>query len=351
MRTIFWENDTVNIIDQTLLPDEFKVIQLDTVEKIGEAIYKLRVRGAPAIGVAGAYGVVTAVKNTTDKNTTAALQALESACPYLIGVRPTATNLSWAVNLMWDYAKKNGGASYDELLRILLEKATKMADHEVDASKRLSEYGASIIPKEGANISTHCSTGPLCTVDYGLNMGAVYTAMKQGKRVHVYTDETRPRLQGAKLNTYDLDRMGVPYTLIPDNHAAYLMQKGMIDMVFIGADRVASNGDTAAKIGVYSLCLAAKAHGLPVYLFCPVDTIDFSIDSGSEIVVEERDPDEVRKINGQLITLPDAPVINYCFDVTPSAYFTGIVTEVGIAYPPYKDSLRKLKELYDLEND
>lgn len=349
MRTIFWEDDAACIIDQTLLPAELKVARLYTVKEIGDAIYALKVRGGPAIGIAGAFGVVTSIKNTPVKTAQEALKSLETDCPYLIHVRPTATNLSWAVNRLWNLVKQNAHLSYDDLYELALSTAKEMADQEVEAAKRMSEYGASVIPDSGANISTHCSTGPLCTVDYGINMGAVYTAMKQGKPVHVYTDETRPRLQGARINAFDLDRMGVPYTLIPDNHAAYLMQKGMVDMVFVGADRVAANGDAAAKVGVYSLSIAAKEHGLPVYLFSPMATIDYSIESGSEIVIEERDPDEVRKVNGTLLTLPDAPVINYAFDMTPSSYFAGIITEMGIAYPPYKDSLKKLKEAYDRE--
>lgn len=351
MRTVFWERDRACMIDQTLLPFETKVLALDTPEEVYEAICTMRVRGAPAIGVSGAMGVVLGVKHVPEKTTEAALEAMETLCPYLIGARPTATNLEWAVRRIWSYAKKIAALPYPEFYAALVEKAMEMADNEVAIARRLSENGAALIPDEGANISTHCSCGPLCTVDYGLNMGVVYAAHRQGKKVHVYTDETRPRLQGAKLNAYDLRRMGVPYTLIPDNHAAYLMQLGKIDMVFLGADRVVANGDTAAKVGVYGLSIAAKEHGIPVYMCCPFSTVDFSKKTGAEIVIEERGPEEVLKVNGTWIAPEDTPVLNYAFDVTPGRYFAGIVTEVGVAYPPFTQSLKDLKKIYDREQE
>ncbi len=347
MRTVFWENDMVCMIDQTLLPFETKVLHLDTPEAVYEAIYTMRVRGAPAIGVSGAMGVVLGVKHLSEKSTPAALELLETLCPYLIGARPTATNLAWGVERIRDYARSNAHLPYPAFYAALVKKVLQMADDEVAIAKRLSEIGAALIPDEGANISTHCSCGPLCTVDYGLNMGVVYAAHQQGKKVHVYTDETRPRLQGAKLNAYDLRRMGVPYTLIPDNHAAYLMQLGKIDLVLLGADRVVANGDTAAKVGVYSLSIAAKEHGIPVYMCCPFSTVDFTKKTGAEILIEQRSAKEVLKVNDTWIAPPDTPVLNYAFDVTPSRYFAGIITEVGIAYPPFTQSLKQLKALYD----
>lgn len=351
MRTVFWKDDKACMIDQTVLPFETKILELDTPEEVYNAIYEMCVRGAPAIGVSGAMGVVLGVKHVKEQTTQAALAALEQICPYLISARPTATNLAWGVERIWRYAKKKADLPYPEFYKALVHKAMQMADDEVSIAKRLSDLGATLIPDEGANISTHCSCGPLCTIDYGINMGIVYSAHLQGKKVHVYTDETRPRLQGAKLNAYDLRQQGIPYTLIPDNHAAYLMQLGKIDMVLLGADRVVANGDTAAKVGVYSLSIAAKEHGIPVYMCCPFSTVDFSKKSGAEIVVEERSPEEVLKVNGIWIAPPDTPVLNYAFDVTPARYFAGIITEVGIAYPPFTQSLRKLKEIYDKEQE
>lgn len=351
MRTVFWKDDKACMIDQTVLPFQTRILELDTPQEVFDAIYTMKVRGAPAIGVSGAMGVVLGVKHVAEKTTEAALAALDTICPYLMDARPTATNLAWGVERIWKYAKKKAALPYQEFYDALVKKVMQMADDEVAIAKRLSDRGAELIPDRGANISTHCSCGPLCTIDYGLNMGIVYSAHLQGKKVHVYTDETRPRLQGARLNTYDLRQQGIPYTLIPDNHAAYLMQLGKIDMVLLGADRVVANGDTAAKIGVYSLSIAAKEHGIPVYMCCPFSTVDFSKKTGAEIVVEERSPEEVLKIDDTWIAPPDTPVLNYAFDVTPARYFAGIITEVGIAYPPFTQSLKKLKEIYDREQE
>ena len=216
-----------------------------------------------------------------------------------------------------------------------------MADDEVAINQRLAEIGAELIPN-GARIQTHCNCGPLCAVDLGTAMAPVIHAHRQGKKVHVFTDETRPRLQGAKLNAWELARAGVPYTLITDNTAAWLMSRKQVDMVMIGVDRVAANGDTATKIGVYGLAVLAHYHRIPFYAVSPSSTIDMTIESGAQIPIEERDPDEVRKINDTWITMPDANVLNYAFDVTPNELITAIVTEHGIARPPYRQAFRVL---------
>jgi len=347
MRTIDWINDKVVIIDQTLIPYEFKTIELSTVNEICDAIYRLAVRGAPAIGAAGAFGVVTAARNLPEQTTEAFFGGIDTLRDKLIAVRPTAVNLKWAVEAIVEHAHSIRTPNYADFVAGLTAFAVKLADDEVARAKRLSEFGATLIPDEGANIITHCSTGPLCTVDHGLGMGVVYTAMQQGKKVHVYTDETRPRLQGAKINTFDLKRMGIPYTLITDNTAAWVMKQGKADMVFISADRIVANGDTAAKIGVYGLSINAHAHNIPVYIFAPMSTLDFSIKHGDEIEIEERDAEEVLKINDTYIAPPDTPVLNYAFDVTPNKYITAIITDVGIAYPPFESSLLELKSKYE----
>lgn len=347
MRTVFWENDKLCLIDQTLIPEEYKVLRLDKVEEVAEAIIKLRVRGAPAIGVAAAFGVVLGAIQAASKDVSFVLAELKKVGEVLVRTRPTATNLAWAVEQMLSYAETMQDIPYAEFINKLVAKAKQMADDEVAIAQRISKYGAEVIPKEGAKIITHCNTGPLCTIDVGLCMGAVHEAVKQGKKVHVFTDETRPRLQGAKLNTFDLKNLGVPFTLITDNTAAYVMKKGMVDLAFIGADRVAANGDTAAKIGVYGLAVLAREHGIPLFCFSPMATIDYSIQSGEEIIIEERDPEEVLKINGVSIAPANTPVLNYAFDVTPAKYFSGIITEYGIAYPPFKKSLQELKEKYE----
>lgn len=347
MRTIDWVNNKVVIVDQTAIPYEFKTLELSTVDEICDSIYKLEVRGAPAIGAAGAYGIVIWTMSVENKSTKEVFEGLEEISKKLIAVRPTAVNLKWAVEAMVEYAYSIKDLEYDELIKKLLQRANKIADDEVEKALKISEFGSTLIPDEGANILTHCSTGPLCTVDHGLGMGVVYTAMKQGKKVHVFTDETRPRLQGAKINTFDLKRMGVPFTLITDNTAALVMKKGMVDAVFISADRVVANGDTAAKIGVYGVSVVAKEHGIPVYIFCPMSTVDFDTENGDSIEIEERSSEEVLKINDTWIAPPETPVLNYAFDITPYKYITAIITDLGIAYPPFKQNLRKLKEKYE----
>lgn len=344
MKTVYWENNALYAIDQTALPYEEKIDYLDTVDKICDAIYRLEIRGAPCIGVSGAFAIVTAIREANTKDMTKVLAYLEEKSSIIAATRPTATNLSWAVSRMMKYARKNKNLSFDDFYNKLCLLAQKISDEEVENARLISEYGASFVPNEGANIITHCNTGPLCTIEYGLSVGAAITAMHQGKKVHVYTDETRPRLQGAKLNVYELTKYGVPFTLLTDNMAGYAMKAGLIDMVFVSADRVAANGDTAAKIGVYSLCILAQKHGIPVFLHSPLSTIDFSIHSGDEIEVEQRDPQEVLNINGCQIAPIGTPVLNPAFDVTPHEYFAAIITEAGIAYPPFTKSLAELRD-------
>ncbi|MDO5690669.1 MAG: S-methyl-5-thioribose-1-phosphate isomerase [Tissierellia bacterium] len=346
MRTIEWNKDHLLIIDQTKLPFTYETKELRTVEEIIDAIYSLAVRGAPAIGVAGAFGVVTALINQHNRDLEAFFEVLPQVCQRLRDTRPTAVNLAWAVNLMERKALALKGESYEELLLQLIQFAESIADEEVENAHAIAEFGQTLIPEEGANIHTHCSTGKLCTVDHGLGMGVVWTAMKRGKRVHVYTDETRPRLQGAKINTFDLKEAGIPFTLITDNTAPFLMKQGKIDMVFISADRVVRNGDVAAKIGVYGAAVVAKENGIPVYCFAPMSTLDFETACGDEIEIEERSPEEVLCINGNYIAPKDTPVLNYAFDVTPAKYWDAIVTDVGIAYPPYEESLLELHKAY-----
>lgn len=346
LHTVFWHDDVVYAKDQTLLPYEEKVMRLETVQQVCDAIYALAIRGAPAIGVAGAYAMVLAVREAPSQELDAVVKYLREKAPEIAAVRPTATNLSWAVAQQMKLVEK-GAASTQELTERLLKRAHAISKQEVDTSHAVSTLGASLIPDEGANIITHCNTGPLCTIDIGMCIGAAIYAHNQGKNVRVFTDETRPRLQGAKLNTYELKQYGVPFTLLTDNMAAYAMQQGMIDIAFVGADRLTANGDMAAKIGVYGLAVLAQAHGIPFYGFCPLSTFDDSIESGDEIEIEQRPAEEVLVINGKRLAPEDTPVLNPAFDVTPHRYFAGIITEEGIAYPPYKKSLAELKKKFD----
>jgi len=299
------------------------------------------VRGAPAIGVTAAYALALAALQSPAICAEGMLADLDSARALLAATRPTATNLFWALDQMMAFATSRIAAGLEGFPEAMLAEAERMADRDVAVNQRLAEIGAELIP-DGARILTHCNCGPLCAVDLGTAMAPVIHAHQQGRKIHVFTDETRPRLQGAKLNAWELARAGVPYTLITDNTAAWLMRQELVDMVMIGVDRVAANGDTAAKIGVYGLAVLARYHRIPFYAVSPSSTIDTTIQSGTQIPIEERDPDEVRKVNETWITMPDANVLNYAFDVTPNELITAIVTEHGIARPPYREAFRSL---------
>jgi methylthioribose-1-phosphate isomerase len=343
MRTVSWKDNMVVLIDQTKLPDRLEYIQTDDIERVATAIQRLEVRGAPAIGVTAAYGMSLAALQSRAKTREEFLAEMIKTHDFLASTRPTAINLFWALDHMLAFTKQelSKGMKPADMGNILLAEANRMAEEDVAICKRVAELGSELIP-DGANVLTHCNTGFLATVGFGTAVSTAIVAHNQGKKVHVYTDETRPRLQGAKLNVWELAREGVPYTLITDNTAAWMMAQGKVDLIVIGPDRVVANGDTAAKIGVYGLAVLAHYHHIPIYAITPTSTIDMSVACGKDIPIEERDPDEVRVINGQCITLPDANVLNYAFDVTPNELITAIVTEKGIVYPPYTSELAKL---------
>lgn len=338
MRTVSWKDGKVILIDQTRLPHHFELIETDNLDRIATAIRRLEVRGAPAIGVTAAYAMALATMQSEGNDI---LHDLEKARNLLAATRPTATNLFWALDHMMTFARRKLNAEGVDLPSAMLAEAEHMANEDVSINQRMAEIGAELIP-DGAEILTHCNCGPLCAVDLGTAMAPVIYAHQQGKKIHVYTDETRPRLQGAKLNAWELAEAGVPYTLITDNTAAWVMNQKQVDMVMIGVDRVAANGDTAAKIGVYGLAVLARYHGIPFYAISPTSTIDMNVNSAKDIPIEERDPDEVRKVNDTLITMPDANVLNYAFDITPNELITAIVTEYGIARHPYRQAFESL---------
>lgn len=352
MRTVSWKNGKVVLIDQTRLPQKLETIETDSIERIATAIRRLEVRGAPAIGVTAAYAMALAALQSPAQGPQSLLTRLEKAHDFLAATRPTATNLFWALDHMLEFAQAHlsehlgehlaGGAA--DLGQAMLAEAERMADEDVAINRRLAEIGAQLIP-EGASVLTHCNCGPLCAVDLGTAMAPVIYAHQQGRKVHVYTDETRPRLQGARLNAWELAQAGVPYTLITDNTAAWVMSQGKVDLVMIGVDRVAANGDTAAKIGVYGLAVLAQYHHIPFYAVSPTSTIDLKLENGALIPIEERDPDEVRKVNDTWVTMPDANVANYAFDVTPHDLITAIVTEYGIARPPYREAFASMRDV------
>lgn len=320
MRTVEWENCKVKIIDQTQLPHRLKFIYLRTIRDVVAAIKTMKVRGAPAIGVAAAFGCVLGASR------------IRETARKLIASRPTAVNIRWAVERMLKIAGAGRGLPLSKLKELLLSEALRIAQEDVEANKKIGLHGARLV-KSGMNILTVCNTGALATVDYGTALGVIRTAHKLGKKIHVYAAETRPRLQGAKLTAWELKRLRIPFTLITDNMIGYLMQRGAIDLVVVGADRIAPNGDTANKIGTYSAAVLAREHKVPFYVAAPISTIDFSIRSGKRIVIEERDPYEVTNIGKERITPEGVKVINPAFDITPAKYITGIVTERGIFKP------------------
>jgi methylthioribose-1-phosphate isomerase len=331
IKTIEWRNNAVRLIDQTKLPHKLVYINCRDVKTLVSAIKKLKVRGAPALGVAAAFGVVLGADNIKD------------TVVQLAGSRPTAVNLFWALERMKKVADAHTNLAPKELKKVLLKEAFKIQVEDRKTCSDMAKYGASLI-KSGDTILTHCNAGALATAGCGTALGVLYKAKEQGKKIKVYADETRPLLQGARLTTWELTQTGIDTTLICDNMAASLMAQGKIDKIFVGADRIASNGDTANKIGTYSLAVLAKYHNIPFYVVAPVSTIDFKIKSGKDIPIEQRHADEVRGF-GKAQTAPkNVKVYNPAFDVTPHQLITAIITEKGIAKPLFKESLSEWKK-------
>lgn len=341
IKTIEWVNDCSRMVNQTLVPYEYKMVDIKTSRDMFDTIRNMIVRGAPAIGIAGAHGVVLAAmeieKKTQDK--TEFLAELQKHAEYLKSARPTAVNLMWAVDKQLELAK-NSTKSIAEIVEDLKENGIKLENEDVEINKKIGDFGAELV-KKGATILTHCNAGALATVGYGTALGVVRSAFAKDNTIQVFADETRPRLQGARITTFELLTDGIPVTLITDGMSGYFMKKGMIDMVVVGADRIASNGDTANKIGTYNLAIAAKYHNIPFYVAAPLSTIDTSINSGEEIPIEERGHEEVTHINGKSICAEGVKVINPGFDVTPNELISGIITEKGVLYPDYKESIRR----------
>ena len=345
MRTVFWQDNAVQMIDQRLLPGEFVVVRFDSVEEVARSISEMYVRGAPAIGATGAYGMVIAARASQATDSAALLNDLRTAKQELDAARPTAVNLSWATARLLEAAEVAlaQDAMPDAIRQAMLDEAEALADQDIEINRRMGFHGADVIP-DGANLLHHCNTGKLAAVDHGTALGVIYACQEQGKQIHVWVDETRPRLQGARLTAWELMRAEVPMHLIADNAAGHLMRTGQVDVVIFGADRVAANGDVANKIGTYKISVVARENGIPVYAVVPTSTIDLNLPDGDHIPIDERDGDEVRYVDGALIAPEGVPVYNPAFDVTPHRYLTGIVTEEGICYPPFEQSLRRAKE-------
>ncbi|MBN1642280.1 MAG: S-methyl-5-thioribose-1-phosphate isomerase [Anaerolineae bacterium] len=344
MRTVEWDNGAVVMVDQRLLPTEFKIVAFHDVPGVAASIREMYVRGAPAIGATAAFGMALAARNSPAQEIAALRADLAAAADQLRVTRPTAVNLFWAIDRMLKCAAQPHLSTSDAIRAALEAEAQAIADEDVQVNRQMGALGQEVV-RDGANILTHCNAGALATVDYGTVLGVVRAAVEHGKRVHVWVDETRPRLQGARLTAWELMRDGIPCTLIADNAAGQLMRTGRVDLVLYGADRVAGNGDVANKVGSYKLAVVARENGIPCFCVSPTSTIDMSLPSGDDIPIEERAPDEVTVIGGQRIAPEGVPVANIAFDVTPHRYLSGIITERGIAYPPFDISLPRLMDV------
>jgi methylthioribose-1-phosphate isomerase len=345
MRTVFWENNELRMIDQRILPGQFEVLSYRGHREVAHAITDMVVRGAPAIGAAAAFGLALAGFESAATSPHDLLADLQTSANTLKAARPTAVNLAWAIDRILNKVSDLQSPTPDSIRRFTLEEAQRIADEDVEINKRMAEHGAALID-DGDTIIHHCNTGALATVDWGTALGVIRTAHEQGKKIHVFVDETRPRLQGARLTAWELEQYGIPYEIISDNTAGYFLKAGKVQKCFVGSDRTAANGDVANKIGTYMLALAAFDNDVPFYPVVPISTIDLSLAHGDLIPIEERNPQEVLglEFEGQRVAPQNAKARNIAFDVTPSRLVTGIVTENGVAYPPFEVSLKKLVE-------
>jgi methylthioribose-1-phosphate isomerase len=348
MRTVQWNFQTnqVEMIDQRILPGALELISYTDYHALARAITEMVVRGAPAIGAAAGFGLALAAHQSPASDAIALRAALKNASEVLHAARPTAVNLAWALKRVLNVAANTLGGAED-VREAVLREAQRIADEDVEINQRMARHGAALI-NDGETVIHHCNTGALATVDWGTALGVIRMAHELGKKVHVLVDETRPRLQGARLTAWELEQYGIPYEIISDNAAGYFLRTGQAHKCFVGSDRTAANGDVANKIGTYMLALAAHDNGVPFYPVVPTSTIDLSLANGALIPIEERTPDEVLDLQkGGIFTAPAGArqngwARNPAFDVTPARLVTGIVTENGVAYPPFEESLRRL---------
>ncbi|NOY58210.1 MAG: S-methyl-5-thioribose-1-phosphate isomerase [Calditrichaeota bacterium] len=344
--TVRWHDGKVRILDQTQLPNELILLEISDHSGIVNAIKKLSVRGAPAIGIAAAFGVVLSVWNASDIDRTGFLVKANKAIDDLKATRPTAKNLFWALNKMRIALSGNLNKPLKEIKLELLKAAQGILEDDIDRCRKIGKFGAELMPMR-ANVLTHCNAGALATGGYGTALGVLRAAREMGKKVQVYADETRPLLQGARLTTFELLEDGFDVTLICDNMAATVMKQGLVNAVIVGADRITRNGDVANKIGTYGLAVLARQHNIPFYVAAPLSTFDFDLANGDEIPIEERDPEEVRKFGSSLVAPEDVKVYNPAFDVTPNELVETIITEEGVFKKPFEQSLAELKKNLD----
>jgi len=338
METMRWVGGCLEILDQTLLPGKTEYIRCEHYTTVCEAIRRLSVRGAPAIGAAAAYGLALGAVALKPAGRAEFITAVEQIARDLSATRPTAVNLQWAVDRVLGALRDKKSSNIDILKKTLLTEAHAIYREDLESNHLIGEFGEKLIPQSAA-ILTHCNAGALATAGIGTALGVIRTAHQAGKSIHVYADETRPLLQGARLTTWELIQDKIPVTLLTDNMAGYLMACGKVDLVIVGADRIAANGDVANKIGTYSVAVLAKEHGLPFYVAAPISTIDLSIAGGQEITIENRDEREVTHFAGQQVAPVGVKVWNPAFDVTPNRLVTAIITDRGVARQPYMETL------------
>src|SRR5271163_1337880 len=341
IQTLEWTDYGVRFIDQTKLPTEETYVTCKTHEQVADVIRTMVVRGAPAIGVAAAMGIALAMKNSEAETTADLKRDLDQACDLIGKTRPTAVNLFWAIRRMQDKFEKIRIRPIAQIKQELIEESKRMHAEDIAANRAMGRHGATLMPAEGG-VLTHCNAGALATAGYGTALGVIRAAVEQGKKIHVYADETRPFLQGSRLTAWELMKDGIPTTVITDNMAGVMMKQGKIGAIVVGADRIAANGDVANKIGTYTVAILAHEHGIPFYVAAPISTVDLACPDGSKIPIEQRNPREVTHIAGKQMVPDGVGVENPAFDVTPAKYVAAIITERGIARAPFEESLRHL---------
>ena len=342
-KTIEWRGDRVRILDQRRLPQEVRYVDCENASSVAKAIRTMAIRGAPAIGVAAAMGIALAAQKVQFKNPLNLIQSTEKVCHEMRQTRPTAVNLFWAVDRMQRILDQVHTQGVEKTKTKLVKEALRIFKEDVEVNRKIGAYGKKLI-KSGDGVLTHCNAGALATAGYGTALGVIYAAWAEGKKFHVFSDETRPQLQGARLTAWELFQEKIPVTVITDNMAGWLMKEGKINLVLVGADRIARNGDTANKIGTYSLAVLSKYHGIPFYVVAPTSTLDLTLTSGRDIPIEERDIKEVTHFQGCPVTPKGIKAYNPAFDVTPHSLIHAIITENGLIRKPFEKELKKLIE-------
>ena len=341
IQTLEWTASGVRFIDQTKLPNEEVYVTCTTYQQVADVIRNMVVRGAPAIGVAAAMGIALGIQNSKAENTNDLRREFDDISDRIGKTRPTAVNLFWAIGRMREKFELVSRKPIAQIKQALIEEAQRMHAEDIAANQAMGRHGAALMPASGG-VLTHCNAGALATCGYGTALGVIRAAVEQGKKIHVYADETRPFLQGSRLTAWELMKDGIPTTVISDSMAGAMMKEGKINAIVVGADRIAANGDVANKIGTYSVAVLAREHGIPFYVAAPFSTVDLETPDGSRIPIEQRDSKEVTHIAGRQMVPKGVEVENPAFDVTPAKYVTAIVTEKGIARAPYQESLQKL---------